>query len=222
MKKTVLLTIVMTAILALVLSIGAFAAEEITTEAATEAITAADTEANTAADTEAQADQAPKLFSLIFNGGSLAIIGAALAVGLAGMGSAKGVGMAGEATSGLLSENPNLFGKSFVLMALPMTQGIYGLVIEFLILLRVGLFAEGMDAFVNLPVEKGAYYLMSALPIAVVGLFSSIKQARVAVSGINLLAKRPDQVGKAITSAALVETYAIFALLISVLLVLMG
>lgn len=214
MKKTVLLTIVMTAILALVLSIGAFAAEEITTEAATEAITAADT--------EAQADQAPKLFSLIFNGGSLAIIGAALAVGLAGMGSAKGVGMAGEATSGLLSENPNLFGKSFVLMALPMTQGIYGLVIAFLILLRVGLFAEGMDAFVNLPVEKGAYYLMSALPIAVVGLFSSIKQARVAVSGINLLAKRPDQVGKAITSAALVETYAIFALLISVLLVLMG
>ena len=130
--------------------------------------------------------------------------------------------MAGEATSGLLSENPNLFGKSFVLMALPMTQGIYGLVIAFLILLRVGLFAEGMDAFVNLPVEKGAYYLMSALPIAVVGLFSSIKQARVAVSGINLLAKRPDQVGKAITSAALVETYAIFALLISVLLVLMG
>lgn len=214
MKKTVLLTIVMTAILALVLSIGAFAAEEITTEAVTEAITAADT--------EAQADQAPKLFSLIFNGGSLAIIGAALAVGLAGMGSAKGVGMAGEATSGLLSENPNLFGKSFVLMALPMTQGIYGLVIAFLILLRVGLFAEGMDAFVNLPVEKGAYYLMSALPIAVVGLFSSIKQARVAVSGINLLAKRPDQVGKAITSAALVETYAIFALLISVLLVLMG
>ena len=214
MKKTVLLTIVMTAILALVLSIGAFAAEEITTEAATEAITTADT--------ETQADQAPKLFSLIFNGGSLAIIGAALAVGLAGMGSAKGVGMAGEATSGLLSENPNLFGKSFVLMALPMTQGIYGLVIAFLILLRVGLFAEGMDAFVNLPVEKGAYYLMSALPIAVVGLFSSIKQARVAVSGINLLAKRPDQVGKAITSAALVETYAIFALLISVLLVLMG
>ena len=52
--------------------------------------------------------------------------------------------------------------------------------------------------------------------------FISRKQARVAVAGINLLSKRPDQVGKAITSAALVETYAIFALLISVLLVLLG
>ena len=215
MKKTVLLTIVMTAILALVLSIGAFAAEEITTEAATEAITAADT--------EAQADQAPKLFSLIFNGGSLAIIGAALAVGLAGMGSAKGVGMAGEATSGLLSENPNLFGKSFVLMALPMTQGIYGLVIAFLIVFKGGLFeAGGMENLLALSVEEGAYYLMSALPIGVVGLFSALKQSRVSVSGINLLSKRPDQVMKAVTSAALVETYAIFALLISVLLVLIG
>lgn len=203
MKKTVLLTIVMTAILALALSVGVFAADEAVTDTAV-------------------TEQAPKLLPMIFNGGSLAIIGAALAVGLAGIGSAKGVGMAGEATSGLLSENPNLFGKSFVLMALPMTQGIYGLVIAFLIVLKVGLFAEGMDAFVNLPVEKGAYYLMSALPIAVVGLISAIKQARVAVAGINLLAKRPDQVGKAITSAALVETYAIFALLISVLLVLMG
>jgi V/A-type H+-transporting ATPase subunit K len=205
MKKTILLTIVMTAVLALALTISAFAAEELT-----------DTT------TIGATSQAPKLLSLIFNGGSLAILGAALAVGLAGIGSAKGVGMAGEATAGLLSENPNLFGKSFVLMALPMTQGIYGLVIAFLIVLKVGLFAEGMTAFVNLPVADGAYYLMSALPIAVVGLISAIKQSRVAVAGINLLSKRPDQVGKAITSAALVETYAIFALLISVLLVLMG
>jgi V/A-type H+-transporting ATPase subunit K len=205
MKKTILLTIVMTAVLALALTISAFAAEELT-DTTTIGATA----------------QAPKLLSLIFNGGSLAILGAALAVGLAGIGSAKGVGMAGEATAGLLSENPNLFGKSFVLMALPMTQGIYGLVIAFLIVLKVGLFADGMAAFVNLPVADGAYYLMSALPIAVVGLISAIKQSRVAVAGINLLSKRPDQVGKAITSAALVETYAIFALLISVLLVLMG
>jgi V/A-type H+-transporting ATPase subunit K len=103
-----------------------------------------------------------------------------------------------------------------------MTQGIYGLVIAFLIVLKVGLFADGMAAFVNLPVADGAYYLMSALPIAVVGLISAIKQSRVAVAGINLLSKRPDQVMKAVTSAALVETYAIFALLISVLLVLIG
>ena len=210
MKKTVLLTIVMTAILALALTIGAFAAEEVTTEDTTTIGAIEETETQ------------PSLFSLIFSGGALAIVGAALAVGLAGIGSAKGVGMAGEATAGLLSENPNLFGKCFVLMALPMTQGIYGLVIAFLIVMNAGLFEGGMDAILSLSVEQGAYYLMAALPIAAVGLFSAIKQARVAVAGINLLAKRPDQVGKAITSAALVETYAIFALLISVLLVLLG
>ena len=209
MKKTVLLTIVMTAILALALTIGAFAAEEVTTDTTT---------IGAMEETETQ----PSLFSLIFSGGALAIVGAALAVGLAGIGSAKGVGMAGEATAGLLSENPNLFGKCFVLMALPMTQGIYGLVIAFLIVMKAGLFEGGMAAILSLSVAQGAYYLMAALPIAAVGLFSAIKQARVAVAGINLLSKRPDQVGKEITSAALVETYAIFALLISVLLVLLG
>ncbi len=213
MKKTILLTIVMTAILALALSIGVFAAEETTAPVD-------DTTTIGATETE---DNQPKLLSMIFNGGALAIIGAAVAVGLAGIGSAKGVGMVGEATSGLLTENPNAFGKAFVLMALPMTQGIYGLVIAFLIVMKAGLFeAGGMDNVLSLTVQEGAYYLMSALPIGVVGLISAIKQSRVSVSGINLLAKRPDQVMKAVTSAALVETYAIFALLISVLLVLMG
>ena len=211
MKKTILVTIIMTAVLALALTIGVFATEETTVEDTT-----------TIGATE-QTEQAPKLIAKIFNGGSLAILGAAVAVGLAGIGSAKGVGMVGEATSGLLSENPNQFGKAFLLMALPMTQGIYGLVIAFLIVFKGGLFeAGGMDNLLALSVQEGAYYLMSALPIGVVGLFSAIKQARVAVSGINLLSKRPDQVMKAVTSAALVETYAIFALLISVLLVLIG
>ena len=170
MKKTILLTLVMTAILAIALSIGVFAAEEITTEAVDTTIGAIE-----------QTEQAPKLLSLIFSGGALAIIGAALAVGLAGIGSAKGVGMAGEATAGILSENPNLFGKCFVLMALPMTQGIYGLVIAFLIVMKAGLFEGGMEAILSLSVAQGAYYLMAALPIAAVGLISALKQARVAI-----------------------------------------
>ena len=210
MKKTVLLTIIMTAVLALALSIGVFAAEEAVTD-------------TTTVGAVEEAAKQPSLFSKIFNGGALAILGAAVAVGLAGIGSAKGVGQVGEATAGLLSENPNQFGKAFLLMALPMTQGIYGLVIAFLIVFKCGLFTEGgMDNLLALSVEEGAYYLMSALPIGVVGLVSALKQARVSVSGINLLSKRPDQVMKAVTSAALVETYAIFALLISVLLVLIG
>jgi V/A-type H+-transporting ATPase subunit K len=61
------------------------------------------------------------------------------------------------------------------------------------------------------------YFLLASLPIAIVGYFSAIKQGRVSAAGINLIAKHPGEVGKAITSAALVETYAILALLISLL-----
>lgn len=158
-----------------------------------------------------------ELMGLIFTGNNLALLGAALAATFAGMGSAKGVGLVGEAASGLLSEDPSKFGKALILQALPGTQGIYGLITAFLIIFKMGLLSGSMVA---LTPAEGAYYLVAALPIAIVGFYSGIKQGKVAASGIALLAKRPKEVGKAITSAALVETYAIFAVLVSLLLVL--
>lgn len=152
----------------------------------------------------------------IFSGQNLALLGAALAAGLSGMGSAKGVGLVGEAASGLLTEDPSKFGKALILQALPGTQGIYGLITAFLIIFKIGI----LGTPVTLTTAQGAYFLMASLPIAIVGLYSGIKQGKVAASGISLIAKRPDEVGKAITSAALVETYAIFAVLVSLLLVL--
>ena len=156
-----------------------------------------------------------EILEQIFSGQNLAILGAGLAVALSGMGSAKGVGIVGEAASGLVSENPKLFGKSMILQALPMTQGVYGLVAAFFIIFKIGLFTEPVE----LTTSQGAYFLMAALPYALVGYSSAIKQGRVSAAGINLLAKRPDQLGKAITSAALVETYAIFALIITLIIV---
>jgi V/A-type H+-transporting ATPase subunit K len=134
------------------------------------------------------------------------------------MGSAKGVGIVGEAASGLISENPSLFGKALALQALPMTQGVYGLVAAFLMLAMLGLFGNP-EHLTTLPIAAGAYYLMASLPIALSGYFSAVRQGRVSAAGINLLSKRPAESGKAITSSALVETYAIFALLITLLLV---
>lgn len=157
-----------------------------------------------------------EFFSILFSGTNLAVLGAGLAAALAGIGSAKGVSLVGEAASGLLSEDPSKFGKALILEALPGTQGIYGLIVAFMILIQTGIM--GGNA-VDLTPAQGAYFLMAALPIAIVGLYSGIKQGRVAASGISLIAKRPDEVGKAITSAALVETYAIFAVLVSLLLV---
>ena len=158
-----------------------------------------------------------QLMNSIFTGNNLALLGAALAAILAGIGSAKGVGIVGEAAAGMLSEDPSKFGKALILQALPGTQGIYGLITAFLIIFKMGILSGDP---VPLTVGQGAYFLMAALPIAVVGLYSAIKQAKVAAAGILLITKRPKEVGKAITSAALVETYAIFAVLVSLLLVL--
>ena len=159
-----------------------------------------------------------EMLSGLFSGTNLALLGVALAIALPCIGSAKGVGIVGEAATGLLSEQPDMFGKAFPLMALPMTQGIYGLVSAFMILMNLGLF-KNPDYLMNLSFVQGGYILMAALPIALAGLISAIRQGRVAATGINLIGKRPGSLGQAITTAALVETYAIFALLVTLLLV---
>ena len=151
----------------------------------------------------------------LFNGNALAVIGAALAVILPGIGSAKGVNLVARATAGLISEEPNKYGKSMLLQALPMTQGIYGMVAAFLIMMMGNVMTQ------ELPLELGAYYLFAAMPIAFGGFYSAMKQGEVAAAGVSVLAKRPDAVGKAVISASFVELYAILALLISLLLVLM-
>ena len=45
----------------------------------------------------------------------IAILGAALAAGLAGMGSAIGVGVAGKAAAGVISEDPDKFARCLVM-----------------------------------------------------------------------------------------------------------
>ena len=145
-----------------------------------------------------------------------ALLGAASAVFLAGMGSAIGVGVAGQAASGVVTEDPNKFAKVLIMQLLPGTQGIYGLIVAFMVINNLGLFSGAVK---TLSVSQGLYYLIACLPIAIVGFYSGIKQGRVAASGMNILAKRPDDFGKGIIAAALVETYAIFALLVSLLLI---
>ncbi|MCI5893535.1 MAG: V-type ATP synthase subunit K [Clostridiales bacterium] len=142
-----------------------------------------------------------------------ALAGAALAALMAGIGSAIGVGMSGEAAAGVVTEDPNKFGKVLILQLLPGTQGIYGLLIAFITLTQIGILGGSAD----ISLAKGLLYFAACMPMAFVGLWSAIRQARAAVSGIQLVAKRPDQMGKSMIFAAMVETYAILALLISIL-----
>lgn len=142
----------------------------------------------------------------------LAILGAALAVGLSGIGSARGVGLVGEAGAGLLSEDSSMFTKVLVLELLPGTQGLYGFLIGIIIFVKTGILS---GAPVEMTWVQGLSILAAALPMAIVGYFSAIYQGRVSASGVSLIAKKPTELVKGMTMAALVEFYAVLALLVS-------
>ena len=145
-----------------------------------------------------------------FGGFVCGALGIALAVGLSGIGSAKGVGIVGEAAAGLVTEEPEKFGKALVLELLPGTQGLYGFVIGFLILNQLN---------TSTTLTQGMALFAAALPIALTGLLSAIAQGKVAAAGIQILAKRPEHNTKGIILSAMVETYALLGFVISFLLV---
>lgn len=151
-------------------------------------------------------------------GTGLALLGAALAVGLSGTGSAIGVGMAGQAAAGVVSEEPDKFMKCLILQLLPATQGIYGFIVGFLALIKLNAFGGFvMDSGAFISVSGGLGIMFACLPMAIGGLFSAIHQGKVAVAGISLVAKRPEESTKGVLMTAMVETYALLALLISIL-----
>ena len=144
----------------------------------------------------------------------LALIGAAIATFLAGIGSAKGVGKATEVGMGVLSENSSMFGKLLVLELLPGTQGLYGFIITFMILINIGVLGGDASAVTT---AQGWLYLVASLPIGIGGLISGIAQGNAAVAGISLSAKRPSEFSKAMVSVTLVEIYALLAFIVSLL-----
>ncbi len=143
-----------------------------------------------------------------------ALLGAAVAVFLAGAGSAIGVGIAGQAAAGVVTEDPSKFGQVLVMQLLPGTQGLYGLLIGFITLSKVGLIGGGAA---DIDPQTGLLILAACLPIGIVGLISGKYQGKTSAASIGIIAKRPDQFGKAMLFPAMVETYAILALLISFL-----
>ncbi len=139
-------------------------------------------------------------------GFALGLLGAGLAAVLAGIGSAKGTGIAGEAGAGLVSEDPSKFGKAMILQVIPGTQGLYGFVIWFLAFGKLS---------VDMTVAQGMQVLCACLPIALGGLLSGIAQGKVAAASVNILAKKPDDWSKGMILCITVEFYAILSLLAS-------
>lgn len=142
-----------------------------------------------------------------------ALIGAVAAALFAGIGSAIAVGRAGQAAAGVVAEDASQFSKVLILQLLPGTQGIYGLLIAFITMSQIGVLGGSAD----MSTAKGLAYLAACLPIAFVGLVSAFAQGNASIAAIGLVAKDPAQFGKAMIFPAMVETYAILALLVSIL-----
>ena len=151
-----------------------------------------------------------------FGGLALGLLGAGLAAVLSGIGSAKGTGIAGEAGTGLLSQDPSKFGKVMILQVIPGTQGLYGLVVWFFALYQMGM----IGGEVRLTIPQGMAYFVACLPMAIGGFLSAIAQGRVAAGSINILAKKPEHWSKGLILCGIVEFYAILSLLASMLMLL--
>ena len=148
-------------------------------------------------------------------GFAIALFGAAMAAALAGVGSAKGTGIAGEAAAGVVSEEPEKFGKAMVLQVLPGTQGLYGFVVWFLAARAIGVF--GGTGLLDISITQGFQVFIACIPMALGGWLSAILQGRVAVSCIHMLGKQPEDWSKGILFCVMVEFYAIISLLVSFL-----
>lgn len=143
---------------------------------------------------------------------AIALLGAAVAAVPAGIGSAIGIGMAAQVANGVLAEDPKKFGNLFILVALPGTQGFYGFLGAFLAIMKLGLLGE------LLPISfwQGVQMFASCVPVGVAGLVTAIWQGRVCASGAELVAKRAGEGTKAVIYGAMVETYAVLGLLVTI------
>jgi len=141
-----------------------------------------------------------------------ALLGAAIAMGTAGISSAIGIGVAGVSGAGVISEDPKKFGSVLVLQALPQTQGIYGFLGAIIILIGAGI----LGVVVPISDEVGLAALTAGIVIGLTSI-SAIPQGLIAASGINSVAKSPETFGRCIVLAVMAETFAIFGLLVAVL-----
>jgi V/A-type H+-transporting ATPase subunit K len=143
----------------------------------------------------------------------LAILGAAISMGLAAIASGIGVGLAGVSGAGVISEDPRKFGPVLVLQALPQTQGIYGFLGAVLILIGVGVLGGAVK---EIPTGMG-YAALGGGIVIVLSSFTAVAQGAISASGMGAVAKRPETFGQAVVLAVMAETFAIFGLLIAIL-----
>ena len=144
-----------------------------------------------------------------------------MAAGFAAYGSSVGVGIAGEVGGGVLSEDPDKFGSILILQALPATQSIYGLVVAILVMVKLQILG-GTDPLYDLAIGKGCAVFGACIPAMFGELMSAQWQGKVSGASIGCIAKRPETFGRAVILPAMVETFGLFALIATILMLMVG
>ena len=146
---------------------------------------------------------------------SMIIIGCALAMGIAGIGSAMGLMLAGTSAVAVTGEKPELFGRCLVFQVLPMTQAVYGLLTAILLMMGAGLLG-GSGADLTNPM-LGISAIGIGLVVGLTGI-SAANQGMVASASIAATARNPNVAARGIIYTVMPETIAIFGLLVGILL----
>ncbi len=134
----------------------------------------------------------------------LAYVGMAVMLALTCIGSAIGVTVGGNATIGALKKNPDIFGQSMILCALPSTQGLYGFAGFFLMLDRLSTISV-------LNLNQGLAVFAVGIALGIVGIYSAVKQSSIVANGIVEMSNGNNVFGKTMILGVFPELYAILA-----------
>lgn len=146
----------------------------------------------------------------------LATLAAAVAIILGGLGSIIGTMLAAKSGAGVVSEKPKAFGGALLTSALPSSQGVYGFLAAIIVLQKVGLISGSP---IGVESTVGITMILGVMPVALLGLISGVAQGKVIQAGARILANNPGDIGKAVILPVLVESMAVFGLLLSILII---
>ena len=131
---------------------------------------------------------------------------------LCGVGSAFGLYKAGAASAGVLAEDNKKFSKIIVLSLLPATQGIYGFVLAVMKISALNGMAENPDA-----ITLGWKLFAATVAMGFSGLASGALQGKASAACICAVGKNSAGSGKYMLFPAMIEFYAILALVLGIM-----
>lgn len=137
----------------------------------------------------------------------ISLVGPSVVLGLAMIGSAIGCGIAGAASHAVMARVEEGHGKIIGMSTMPSSQAIYGFI---LMLLMRGKIVEGIMS----PITGIAIGVFVGLAL----MISAIMQGKCCVSGIQSYARSSAIYGKCYAAIGIVESFALFAMVFSLLL----